>query len=55
VDAVADKGKVVAAAVDMAGPLAPKAGPTLSAIKSQMNADAVAVLREGPARFPRRS
>jgi enoyl-CoA hydratase/carnithine racemase len=46
VDQVADEGKVLATAVELARPLAGKAGATLGAIKTQMYAPTLAVLRE---------
>ncbi|GAA1698456.1 enoyl-CoA hydratase-related protein [Fodinicola feengrottensis] len=46
VDQVADEDKVVEAALELARPLAAKAGATLGAIKSQMYAQTLAVLRE---------
>ena len=46
VDAVADEDAVLTAALEMARPLAEKAGPTLATIKERMYADALATLRE---------
>ena len=46
VDAVAHEDDVVSAAVEMARPLAAKAGPTLGTIKARMYADAIATLRD---------
>lgn len=46
VDAIANEDDVVAAAVEMATPLAAKAGATLGTIKERMYADALAALRD---------
>ena len=46
VDASAAEGEVVAAALDIARPLAVKAGPTLATIKERMYAEALAALRD---------
>jgi enoyl-CoA hydratase/carnithine racemase len=46
VDAVAHEDDVLSAAVEMARPLAGKAGPTLGTIKARMYADALATLRD---------
>ncbi|TQS45747.1 enoyl-CoA hydratase-related protein [Cryptosporangium phraense] len=47
VDAVADEGKVLAAAVELARPLAGKPAETLGTIKSRMYAEVVRALRDG--------
>jgi enoyl-CoA hydratase/carnithine racemase len=46
VDAVAHEDDVLTSAVEMARPLAGKAGPTLGTIKARMYADALAALRD---------
>jgi enoyl-CoA hydratase/carnithine racemase len=46
VDAVAHEDDVLSAAVEMARPLAGKAGPTLGTIKARMYDDALATLRD---------
>jgi enoyl-CoA hydratase/carnithine racemase len=46
VDAVADEGKVLDAALDLARPLAPKASEVLGKIKSDLYAQTLAVLRD---------
>jgi Delta3-Delta2-enoyl-CoA isomerase len=46
VDAVAHEDDVLSSAIEMARPLAGKAGPTLGIIKSRMYADALAALRD---------
>jgi Delta3-Delta2-enoyl-CoA isomerase len=46
VDAVAHEDDVLPSAVELARPLAGKAGPTLGTIKSRMYADALAALRD---------
>lgn len=46
VDAVTREDDVLSAAVELARPLAGKAGPTLGTIKSRMYADALAALRD---------
>ena len=45
VDEAVDEARVLSAALERARPLAPKAGPTLGAIKEQMYAPALALLR----------
>jgi enoyl-CoA hydratase/carnithine racemase len=52
VDEVADEGEVLAKAVELARPLAAKAGPTLGAIKAQMYGPTLATLREKTSGFP---
>lgn len=52
VDEVAGEGEVLAKAVELARPLAAKAGPTLGAIKAQMYGQTLATLREKSAGFP---
>ena len=47
VEAAVEEADVLPAALDRARPLAGKAGPTLGAIKEQMYAGALALLREG--------
>jgi len=51
VDAVADEGKVLTTAVEVARPLAGKPADALRAIKSRMYADVTAALREPGAAF----
>ncbi|NRQ40627.1 enoyl-CoA hydratase/isomerase family protein [Nonomuraea sp. NN258] len=46
VDATADEGGVRAAAIDLARPHAPKAGPTLATIKTRMYGPVLAALRD---------
>jgi enoyl-CoA hydratase/carnithine racemase len=46
VDAVAHEDDVLSTAIELARPLAGKAGPTLGTIKSRMYADALAALRD---------
>ena len=46
VDATADADEVLSAAIDIAAPLAGKAGPTLGSIKAQMYAGVVAALTD---------
>ena len=46
VDAVAHEDDVLSSAIELARPLAGKAGPTLGIIKSRMYADALAALRD---------
>jgi len=46
VDAVADEANVLAAALEIARPLAAKAGPTLATIKERMYPEALAALRD---------
>jgi enoyl-CoA hydratase/carnithine racemase len=46
VDAVAHEDDVLSSAIEVARPLAGKAGPTLGIIKSRMYADALAALRD---------
>ncbi|MCU1657627.1 MAG: hypothetical protein JWO57_2283 [Pseudonocardiales bacterium] len=46
VDAVAHEDDVLSAAIEMARPLAGKAGPTLGTIKARMYAEALAALRD---------
>jgi Delta3-Delta2-enoyl-CoA isomerase len=46
VDAVAHEDDVLSSAIELARPLAGKAGPTLAAIKSRMYADALSALRD---------
>jgi len=46
VDAVAHEDDVLSSALEMAGPLAAKAGPTLGIIKARMYADVLATLRD---------
>ena len=46
VDAVAHEDDVVTSAIEMARPLAGKAGPTLATIKARMYADALGALRD---------
>ncbi len=46
VDAVAHEDDVLSAALELARPLASKAGPTLATIKARMYAEALAALRD---------
>ncbi|WP_163511913.1 enoyl-CoA hydratase-related protein [Fodinicola acaciae] len=52
VDEVAGEGEVLAKALELARPLAAKAGPTLGAIKAQMYGPTLATLREKNVEFP---
>lgn len=53
VDRAADADRTVEVAVARAAELAPTAGPTLGAVKLRLYAPTVALLRDGPAEFPR--